>query len=125
MSKLKRLLFGSEDGEYKQVIAVRADLKMGKGKLAAQVAHAAVEAADKSRHKSQWKDEGQRKVVVKVSGEKELLRVLAEARDYGLPTSLIEDAGHTQLEPGTKTAVGVGPAPEDDVDKITGKLKLM
>jgi peptidyl-tRNA hydrolase, PTH2 family len=111
--------------ELKQVIAVRADLKMGKGKIAAQAAHAAVSAADKSRYKGEWVAQGQKKTVVKVSGEKELLQVLGKARDLKLPTALIEDAGHTQIEPGTKTCVGIGPAPEDEIDRITGELKLM
>jgi peptidyl-tRNA hydrolase, PTH2 family len=111
--------------DLKQVIAVRTDLKMGKGKLAAQVAHAAVSAADKSRYKGEWTSQGQQKAVVKVGGEKELLSVLSKARDARLPTALIEDAGRTQLEPGTKTCVGIGPAPEDEIDKITGTLKLL
>jgi peptidyl-tRNA hydrolase, PTH2 family len=111
--------------DLKQVIVVRNDLEMGKGKIAAQVAHAAVSAADKSRYKADWVRQGQQKAVVKVTGEKELLKILGEARDVGLATALIEDAGHTQIEPGTKTCVGIGPAPEDEIDKITGKLKLL
>ncbi|MFH1055146.1 MAG: peptidyl-tRNA hydrolase Pth2 [Candidatus Altiarchaeota archaeon] len=111
--------------EYKQVIVVRVDLEMGKGKIAAQASHAAVAAADKSQYKRDWYGSGQKKTVVKVSGEKELLKILQEAREAGLPTALIEDAGHTQLEPGTKTCVGIGPAPEAELDKITGKLKLL
>jgi len=111
--------------ELKQVIVVRSDLKMGKGKVAAQVAHAAVSAADKSNYKTEWVARGQRKTVLKVSGEKELLAVFAAARDAGLPAALIEDAGHTQLQPGTKTCVAVGPAPEDELDRITGELKLL
>jgi peptidyl-tRNA hydrolase, PTH2 family len=111
--------------DLKQVIVVRTDLKMGKGKLAAQVAHAAVSAADKSRYKADWTSQGQQKAVVKVSGEKELLGVLSRARDAKLATALIEDAGHTQLEPGTKTCVGIGPAPEGEIDRITGALKLL
>jgi peptidyl-tRNA hydrolase, PTH2 family len=111
--------------ELKQVIAVRTDLKMGKGKIAAQTAHAAVSAADNSRYKGDWLAQGQRKTVVKVSGEKELLDVLRRAREAHLPSTLIEDAGHTQVEPGTKTCVGIGPAPEGEIDRITGALKLL
>ncbi len=110
---------------YKQVIVVRADLKMGKGKLAAQAAHAAVMASDRSPDKRKWLDEGQKKTVVKVASEKELLAILQEAKDRGLPAALVEDAGHTQLEPGTRTCVGIGPAHEDVLDKITGELKLL
>jgi PTH2 family peptidyl-tRNA hydrolase len=123
-----------EAEEYKQVIVVRADLKMSKGKLAAQAAHAAVEAVleiiDSShpewlRWLREWRRLGQKKVVVKVDSEKELLEVYEEARRLGLPASLIIDAGRTELPPGTKTAVAVGPAPARLVDRVTGKLKLL
>ncbi len=114
-----------ESDVLKQVLVVRTDLKMGKGKIAAQAAHAAVLAADKSEYKRAWLMESQRKTVVKVSGEKELLKVLREAREAGLPTALVEDAGHTQVEPGTKTCVGIGPAPSSEIDKVTGELKLL
>jgi len=119
----KRLFGGG--GEYKQVIVIRKDLKLSKGKLAAQVAHAAVTAAERSPDKKKWIDEGQKKSVLKVKGEKELLTILQEAKDAGLPTALIEDAGRTEIAPGTRTCVGIGPAPEKDVDKITGELKLV
>jgi peptidyl-tRNA hydrolase, PTH2 family len=109
----------------KQVIVVRADLKMGKGKIAAQAAHAAVSAADKSPNKRDWVAAGQRKTVVKVAGEKELLAILQKAREAGIPSALIEDAGHTQVEPGTKTCVGLGPSSEEELDRITGDLKLL
>jgi len=109
----------------KQVIAVRGDLKLGKGKTAAQVAHASVSAADKSPWKREWISGGQKKTVVKCSGEKELLELMKEAGRLGLPLSLVEDAGLTQIPPGTKTCLGIGPAPEEQVDKVTGKLKLL
>ncbi|MDD5111983.1 MAG: peptidyl-tRNA hydrolase Pth2 [Candidatus Altiarchaeota archaeon] len=111
--------------EHKQAIIVRADLKLGKGKLAAQVAHAAVTAADKSQYKNEWLAGGQKKTVLKCSGEKELLELLQQARSAGLPVALIEDAGLTQIPPGTKTCVGIGPAPENRIDAITGRLKLL
>jgi PTH2 family peptidyl-tRNA hydrolase len=111
--------------ELKQVIAVRTDLDMSKGKIAAQVAHAAVLAADKSEWKSEWLASGGQKSVVKVKDEGELLDVFMAAKRAKLPAALIEDAGHTQIAPGTKTCVGIGPAPEKEIDKITGKLKLL
>jgi PTH2 family peptidyl-tRNA hydrolase len=116
--------------EVKQVIAVRLDLKMGKGKLAAQVAHAAIMSAEESmgRHRGwyeTWKDQGQAKVVVKVSSESELQDLLKKARSMGLPSALVQDRGLTQLEPGTVTCLGIGPAPADQIDKVTGQLKLL
>jgi len=98
---------------------------MGKGKMAAQVAHAALSAADKSKHRADWLREGQKKTVVKVRDEAELMSVYGEGRRAGIAAALIEDAGHTQLEPGTKTCVGLGPAEEAEIDRITGRLKLL
>jgi PTH2 family peptidyl-tRNA hydrolase len=114
----------------KQAVVVRNDLKMGKGKMAAQVAHASLSAAEEAMKKrvewyDGWKEGGQRKVVLKVQSEDELHEVFKKAKAAKLPTSLIEDRGLTQLEPGTVTCVGVGPGPDDAVDAITGKLKLL
>ncbi len=117
--------------EIKQVIVVRSDLKMGKGKLAAQVAHAAVEAAENGRRKrpewyEAWRDQGQAKVVVKTDGGETALEELQkQARSTGLPVALIHDRGLTQLEPGTMTCLGIGPGPSDLIDKLTGHLKLL
>jgi len=110
----------------KQAIVVRSDLDMGTGKLAAQVAHAAlsaVEHADASTVKK-WKRDGQRKVVLGIDGERALFEIQEQAKNAGLPTGLIRDAGRTQLDPDTPTTVAVGPASEDAVDRITGNLSL-
>lgn len=114
----------------KQVIVVRADLGMSKGKLAVQVAHASVIAAlEAMKKKREWFEEwlytSQKKVVVKVNGERELLEIYEKAVERGLPASIVRDAGLTELPPGTLTAVGIGPAPDEEVDKITGGLKLL
>ncbi|MBI5884578.1 peptidyl-tRNA hydrolase [archaeon] len=113
----------------KQVILVRHDLKLGKGKLAAQASHASVSAFLKAMQKDEeaakeWLDDGQPKIVLKVNGEKELLEFF-EALKKQFPTALITDAGRTQIASGTKTCVGAGPAEENALDKITGKLKLL
>ncbi|MFB6114024.1 MAG: peptidyl-tRNA hydrolase Pth2 [Halodesulfurarchaeum sp.] len=111
----------------KQAIVVRADLDMGVGKLAAQVAHASLSAyehADDATRR-EWKRGGQKKVVLKVGSERELFEIKESARTAGLPTGLIRDAGHTQLEPDTPTAVAVGPAGDSAVDEITGTLSLL
>ena len=112
---------------HKQVILVRDDLKLPKGKLSAQVAHAAVDSSSKSDKKivDLWKREGGKKIVLKVKDEKELLRYKQLAEDIGLKTALIIDAGHTVVEPGTKTCVGIGPDEESKIDSVTGKLKMM
>lgn len=117
--------------DVKQVIVVRSDLKMGKGKLAAQVAHAALDAAETARQRrpqwyGQWMELGQAKVVLKTDGGEQALEGLQkQARSLGLPVSLIQDRGLTQLEPGTTTCLGIGPGPSLDIDKVTGKLKLL
>ncbi|WP_435098313.1 peptidyl-tRNA hydrolase Pth2 [Halarchaeum sp. P4] len=110
----------------KQVIAARTDLGMGRGKLAAQVAHASLKAyehADPENVRA-WKDAGQPKIVVKVGSEDELLEVAEEARRAGLPNAIIRDAGRTELDPGTATTCAVGPAPDNQVDAVTGHLSL-
>ncbi len=112
---------------FKQVILVRQDLKLPKGKLAAQAAHASVEAVLNSDKKKvqEWRAEGMAKIVLKVKDEKELLSCLRQAKEAGLTASLITDAGRTVIAPGTKTCVGIGPDEEENIDKITGKLLLL
>ncbi len=116
--------------EYKMVVVVRADLKLTPGKMAAQVAHAAVNCALASKKKkSEWFDawykEGQKKVVVKAQSLDELYVLKMQAEDAGFTISLIVDAGLTELPPGTTTCLGIGPAPNALIDLITGQLKLM
>jgi PTH2 family peptidyl-tRNA hydrolase len=116
--------------KYKQVIVVRSDLEMSKGKIAAQAGHAAVSAAEEARklHPNWWKawlTEGQCKIAVKVRSEKELLKLEKEAKELGLPSALISDRGLTELPPDTITCLGIGPAPSDKMDRITGKLALL
>ncbi len=111
----------------KQVILVRSDLKLPKGKMAAQVAHASTETVLKS-HKddlSKWRSEGMKKVVLKVEDEKELLKYKNHAEDAGLMTALITDAGRTVVMPGTMTCLGIGPDKEEKIDKVTGSLKMV
>lgn len=116
--------------DFKQVIVVRTDIKMGKGKLAVQVAHASVSALEQARkYKPRWVEtwfaENQRKICVKISSDKELRSLKGMIDDGGLPNALIEDAGLTQLEPGTVTCLGIGPVPSELVDPYTGELKLL
>lgn len=115
---------------FKQVIVVRTDIGMGKGKIAVQVAHAAVEASSiaKSRNRvwyDKWKDAGQAKVAVKAGSMEELYGLKSAAEKLGLPTAIIEDRGLTQLELGTTTCLAIGPGPSNLIDQVTGKLKLL
>jgi len=116
--------------KYKQVIVIRADLEMTRGKTAAQASHAAVSAAEKTRkeHPKWWRswiDEGQCKIIVKVNSQGELLGIEKEAKAKALPSALISDMGLTELRPGTTTALGIGPAPSNFLDEVTGKLPLL
>jgi PTH2 family peptidyl-tRNA hydrolase len=120
----------AEKFEFKQVLVIRTDLKMSRGKIAVQTAHAAVSAAEEARkHKPtawrKWLWEGQKKVAVKVSGEPALLALREKAEKAGLPFHLIRDQGLTELPPGTVTALGIGPARADTVDKLTRDLSLL
>lgn len=116
--------------EYKQVIVVRTDLGMSRGKTAAQVAHASLGSAEKAQEYAEewydaWRREGQKKVVVKAKDERELYELYELSKGAGLPCYIVNDAGLTELPPGTTTTLGIGPAPDEKMDKVTGHLKLL
>ena len=118
------------DMDFKQVIIVRRDVNMGTGKIAAQVAHAAVMGAEKvkaSRREwfNSWFAAGQAKVVVKVKSIEELMDVRMRAEELNLPVVQVHDSGLTQIPSGTNTCVGIGPAPSELIDKVTFELKLL
>lgn len=113
---------------YKQVIIVRNDLKMGKGKIAAQASHASISAFILTEKKdrdttNEWLPH-QKKIVLKVDSEEELISLYKNLKSR-FPTALITDAGHTQVDPGTITCLGVGPVRESEIDKYINKLKLL
>jgi PTH2 family peptidyl-tRNA hydrolase len=113
----------------KQVIVVRGDLKLGKGKLAAHVSHASLAGYKlvKEREPSfveEWEREGEKKIVVKVESERELFE-LYEKIKREIPCVIIKDAGFTQIPPGTVTCLVVGPWKDEEVDKFTRNLKLL
>ena len=115
---------------YKQVIAVRTDLGMSRGKIAVQVAHGSVSSAEQARVLKQdiwkaWLREGQKKVAVKVSSDEDLIDLRRKAVSHSLPHALIRDAGMTELPPGTITVLGIGPAKAEIIDEVTGDLKLL
>jgi PTH2 family peptidyl-tRNA hydrolase len=116
--------------DFKQVMVVRRDLGMGTGKIAAQVAHAAVMGAEKTKAtKREWFDSwfegGQAKVVVKVRSMEELMEVRKHAESLRLPIVQVQDSGLTQVPQGTTTCIGIGPAPAELIDKVTNDLKLL
>jgi PTH2 family peptidyl-tRNA hydrolase len=112
---------------YKQCLVIRNDIKMSCGKRCAQAAHASIGAynnADKSLQKA-WLSEGQKKVVLRADDERTLYELKVIAERGGISSSLIQDAGMTEIPPGTITALGLGPAKSEDLDKITGTLSLL
>ncbi|NQV90976.1 peptidyl-tRNA hydrolase [Candidatus Woesearchaeota archaeon] len=112
---------------YKQVILMRTDLKLPKGKACAQVAHASVVSVLRSDSKivKAWESSGMPKIVLKVADEKELIKYFQMAKDEGLNVSLITDAGRTVIAPGTRTCVGIGPNEEEKIDALVSELKLL
>lgn len=131
--------------EVKQVIVVRKDLNMRKGKLAAQVAHASLKVIidrmckenmqwwfelwrmiiDKDEPLYEWLHGSFTKIVLGVNSEKELMELYVEAQMAKLPHALIRDAAKTEFKDPTYTALAIGPAEADKIDKITGGLKLL
>ncbi|XP_057295315.1 peptidyl-tRNA hydrolase 2, mitochondrial-like [Hydractinia symbiolongicarpus] len=116
-------------GEYKMVLVVRQDLGMGKGKAAAQCCHAAVDVYNRTKKVhpqwlANWEKSACPKVALKCPDEEALEALASHARVLGLDTSVIRDAGRTQIPSGSKTVLGIGPAPVDAVNKVTGHLKL-
>lgn len=137
--------------ETKQIIVIRKDLKMTRGKEIAQGAHASMgiffdmmrkqnggqdidtqsgnkyhcefEHTSKAMH--EWMQNGFTKITLQVDSEQALLKVYNDAKAAGLPVSLIRDAGKTMFGGvPTLTTVGIGPASSAEIDKITGDLKL-
>jgi PTH2 family peptidyl-tRNA hydrolase len=112
---------------YKQCLIIRTDVKMSCGKRCAQAGHAAVGAymnADKDLRNA-WIREGQKKVVLRADNERTLFELKVIAEHAGIAASLIQDAGMTEIPPGTITALGLGPAKSEDLDRITGTLALL
>jgi len=112
---------------YKQVLVVRKDIKMGLGKTAAHVAHASLDAALLADEKilNDWRKEGAKKIVVKVDSLKEIQELQKKAKKEKVLNVLIKDAGLTQLKKRTATVLAIGPAKEKNVDRVTGKLRLL
>ena len=118
---------GEEDAEddWKLIICVRHDLKMSIGKVAAQVGHAVHHAVTHSswRDVKDWERSGSKKVTLKVDSEEQLFEIERKARSRGLLAESIQDAGHTEVDPGTTTVLAVGPTLARHLDDVTGHLR--
>jgi PTH2 family peptidyl-tRNA hydrolase len=111
----------------KQVILVNEALQLPKGKLAAQVAHASLEAYLRAPPTAQedWLALGMPKVILACDSATDLIAIESRALQSGLPTALIHDAGHTVVAAGTLTCLGLGPAETSAIDYLTGTLELV
>jgi len=114
--------------EYKMAIILRKDIGMGVGKLVSQACHACIEVSNRSRTSPVWRDwqrEGGKKVVLRVQSLDDLLNAEDGAKRQNLPFAMIFDRGLTQIPPNTPTALAIGPAEAEKIDKVTGHLKLL
>lgn len=139
--------FADPKDEYRLVMAIRNDLKMQKGKVAAQCGHAAVAAYAKALQRQpellkHWMRYGIQqekscittvslffvvggtKITVRIDSEKEMLEISEKAKKLGILSSIVRDAGQTQVAPGSRTVIAIGPAPKSVLEQITGHLKL-
>ena len=116
-----------DDEDTKLVLVVRQDLKMGKGKAAAQCCHATLAAYKRAKRKCSdwlkvWEATGQPKITVKCDSEEELMLLMVKARSLDLVSYVVADAGRTQIAPGSHTVLAVGPAPGHLIDQVTTGL---
>lgn len=111
----------------KQVMVVRNDLKMGKGKIAAQCCHGSLGAYKKTNPDKirKWENKAYAKVVCKVNSLEELLELKKQAIINKVSYYLVVDAGRTQVPTSTTTVLALGPDEDEILDKITGDLKLL
>ena len=119
-----------DSSDYKMVLVVRGELRLTAGKAAVQVAHAAVLLAVEGARKKNptfqsWWDQGQKKIAVVAKTLTEMEGLALGARRAGLPLVWVEDAGFTEVPPGTKTCLGLGPARADKIDPLTRDLPLL
>lgn len=111
----------------KQVIVLRTDLGMSTGKLIVQACHASLGAYNNADEpaRNRWEAGGATKIGVEVDGEAALMDLFKRAQRDGVPAYLVKDAGETEVDPGTVTALGIGPAETGKIDKLTKDLDLI
>jgi PTH2 family peptidyl-tRNA hydrolase len=124
----------SEDNEVTQYIIVRSDLGMKKGKMAAQVAHAAVLSVRKVEYNGdvldrtwlqEWEDGAYAKIVLRADTFEQFKAIVAAFESEELLHSIVTDAGRTQIEAGSMTAVGLQPMPRNMAKPVVGHLSLL
>jgi PTH2 family peptidyl-tRNA hydrolase len=113
----------------KQVIVIRKDLKMRRGKEITQGSHASMSFLLKGQSNEEdiieWLNGGQTKICLVVNSEEELLELDRVATESGLISNIITDAGRTEFNGvPTKTCLAIGPNKIEDINAITGQLKL-
>ena len=123
--------FHLQTDELKLVLVVNDSLKMGKGKIGAQCAHAAVAIVEKLQELgqdallAQWESCGQPKICLKAKDDIELRALAAAAAGLRLPIYQVQDAGRTQVAAGSRTVLAIGPSTKSLIDQVTGKLRLL
>ncbi|MGB6499916.1 MAG: aminoacyl-tRNA hydrolase [Thermoplasmata archaeon] len=118
------------EGSWKMVLILRGELRLTAGKSAVQAAHAAVMLVQRAGSRdagglAAWLAEGQKKVALEVETLAEMDALERRARGAGIPSVWVEDAGFTEVPPGTRTCLGLGPSPSSTIDPITGSLPLL
>lgn len=118
-----------EQDKLQQVIVVRKDLNMRKGKMIAQSCHASVKAVIENQHDyrvKRWLSDAFTKICVSVDSEEELLTVYGKAKLADMICTIIEDSGLTEFHGvPTLTCCAIGPATKSELQDITGSLKLL
>lgn len=126
--------FDFDAADLKMVFLVREDLKMGAGKIAAQVAHAAVCLFDDITNEGDefhqtaleyWSEFGAKKIVLRGDNLETLTAAAKECKAKNIPYTMISDAGHTQVPAGSVTVLGIGVDTSEKINMVTGKFKLM
>ena len=112
------------------VLVVRGELRLTTGKVAAQVAHGAVMLAHRIERESptrftDWWKNGQRKIVLEARTLDQMEELDRSARARRIPTAWVEDAGLTEVPPGTRTCLALGPAQDFEIDPVTAGLPLL
>mmetsp|Transcript_58432 Transcript_58432/g.88111 ORF Transcript_58432/g.88111 Transcript_58432/m.88111 type:complete len:204 (-) Transcript_58432:19-630(-) len=122
--------WGYADAPYKMVFCVNQELSMGKGKIAAQCCHAAVGCYKRAMKQcpnavKAWEMTGCAKIALKCPTQDALELIAAAAMELDMPVYLVEDAGRTQIAAGSRTVLGIGPAPTYAFEGVSSDLKLM